>query len=145
MNEPVVNEVQEAVPPWGGRSCSLEELAARIGAVIARVTAGLRRETAAGEQEAEAVVRAWIARLQPGARARFLAVALSHRYLAEVPMIIRAIRDSRSWAGPRSPVALDPARYSCEPVADAAGHDVVGRAGAGRVQPGAGHGDRLRE
>lgn len=144
MNQPVVNEVQEQPADlWGGRSCTLEELADRIGAVIARVTAGLRRET--GEQDAEAVVRAWIAGLQPGARARFLAVALSDRYLAEGPAILGAIRDSPAWPGPRSPVALDPSGYSCEPVADAAGHDVMGRAGAGRVQSHAGHGDPLRE
>jgi hypothetical protein len=122
---------------------SLEELADRIGAVIAWVGAALSDEAVDGDVEGR--VRGWISGLQPRARANFLAVALSDRYHAEGPSIVQAVRDGLNWPGVRSPAALDPARYSCEPDIDAAEHDVPGRAGAGRVQPGVRYGDALRE
>lgn len=151
MNEPR----QPAADPWGGRSCSLEELADRIGAAIARVVEALRRELAAEAaarglaearvEDVDAEVRGWISGLQPGARACFLAVALSDRLQVESPAIVRAIHRGLAWPCPRSLAPLDPAGDSCEPVADAARYDVVGGPGAGGLQPRAGCGDALRE
>jgi hypothetical protein len=155
MTDPTMNERRPPpADPWG-RYCSLEELADRIGAAIARVVEALRRELAAeaaarglAEVEVEDVdagVRGWISGLQPGARAYFLAVALSDWLHVESPAIVRAIHHGLAWPCPRSPGPLDPAGDSCEPVADAAGHDVVGGAGAGGLQPRARRGDAVRE
>lgn len=137
MHDHMVNEPPERpADPWAGRLCSLEELAERIASAIAGVAEELRLEVAAEGAELdlaviEAVVRGWIAGLEPRARAHFLTVALSGRAPAECPAIARAIRDGRLW--PAADSSLDPSCDACEAGADAARHDVPRRAGAGRV------------
>jgi hypothetical protein len=136
--------------PSDDGACSLEELAERIGAVIAWVGAALRCEAAGAvveldDEVAEALVRGWISGLEPGARAQFLALVLSDRCFAERARIVRAIREGLMWPDAGPPVALDPSRYSCESVRHAPAHDAPGLAGAGRVQPLSGPGDALRE
>lgn len=131
---------------------SLEEQADRIGAVIAWLVAALCCEVAGrgGDLDlgaGEEVVRGWISGLEPGARAHFLALALSDCCYAEGPPIVRAIGEGLAWPGvdARSRAALDPAPGPCEPVPHAAGHSVRRVPGAGRVQPCAGRGDAVRD
>lgn len=144
MNEAMRECPKRSADPLGAGACSLEELADRIGGAIAWVVVALRREVAEETLEldpavAEAVVRNWLAGLDPDARAHFLRMALSDRCYAECPLIVRAILEGLTWpaAGARSGGALDPGRCSCDAAACAshpAEHGVRRLAGAGRVQ-----------
>lgn len=144
MNEAMRERPERSADLLGADACSLEDLADRIGGAIAWVVAALRREVAEEDLEldpqvAEGVVRNWLSGLDPDARAHFLMMALSDRYYAECPVIVRAILEGLPWpgAGARSWGALDPGRCSCDAAAHAchaAEHGVRRLAGAVRVQ-----------
>ncbi|MBA3545212.1 MAG: hypothetical protein H0T76_01885 [Nannocystis sp.] len=146
---------ERSADPLGAGACSLEDLADRIGGVIAWVVVALRREVAEERVEldcgvAEGVVRNWLAGLDPDARAYFLTLALSDRCYAECPLIVRAILEGLPWPWPgaRSWGALDPCRCSCDAAPHAFDADEPGvrrLAGAVRVQCLAGRRHALRE
>lgn len=157
MNEAMSRRPERSVEPLGEPglgACSLEDMAERIGGVIAWVVVALRREVAEEALEldpavADSVVRGWISGLNREARAYFLTLVLTDRCYAECPLIVRAILEGAAWPGDghggRSWGALDPGGCPCEAGPHAAGLGVRRGAGAGRVRWLAGRRDALRE
>ncbi len=88
-------------------ACSLEQLADRIGEAITRMMAVLEQGGVDIDgNAAEGVVRCWISRLEPEARAQFLTLVLSQRGHRHSARIGRAILRGEAW-----PLTDEPRRH----------------------------------